>query len=321
MKFIYIILLCVLFVPCVFGQVVAPSDEISVDTALINVPVTVSDRDDRYISGLTIQDFSLLRDGKPQKIDFFGAEEEPINVALLLDTSPSTANVIDQIKRAAVSFINLLEKDDRAMIVTFDTEIRQISPLTSNRIELERAIRNADIGYSIGTVMRDAVARTLSGSFGKLPGRKAVILLTDGMDFGSGISEGNLLYQLEESDALIYTVYYKTEMRVPGNRRTRRRVGSRGIRFPSQRRQMPDRQKKGRDFLKKISETTAGRYYDKNIEDLGPTFGLIVDELRKQYRIAFYVPENDVAGEIHTLKVKVNRKNVSVRTRASYRAK
>src|SRR3954454_14123261 len=97
----------VLFIGCVFnarGQ----DDTIKVNTAIVSVPVTVSDRDGRYIPDLKFSDFSLRRDGVDQKIDFFASTEEPISVAILIDTSQSTRPVLGEIKKAAERFVKAL---------------------------------------------------------------------------------------------------------------------------------------------------------------------------------------------------------------------
>ncbi len=97
---------------------------IRIETTLVSVPVIVSDRQGRYVSGLKASDFTVYEDRSKRPIDFFGDAEEPINVALLLDTSKSTTPVLDDIKKAAKDFVKQLRPRDRAMIVTFDFEER-----------------------------------------------------------------------------------------------------------------------------------------------------------------------------------------------------
>src|SRR5687768_6414983 len=88
------------------------------DKTFISVPVSVSDREGRYISGLKKDDFTILQDNKPQKVTFFATEDEPVSVALLIDTSASTKAVLDKIRDAAKDFIRLLNKDDKCLIAT-----------------------------------------------------------------------------------------------------------------------------------------------------------------------------------------------------------
>lgn len=324
----------------------APDDVIKIDTTLVSVPVIVSDRNGRYVPNLTALDFKLFQDGAEQKIDFFAATEEPLTVALLIDTSRSTQSVLGEIKDAAQNFIKLLQPRDRAMIVSFDYDTHILSPLTSNQEQLKRAVKNAEIGEYVGTTLRDAVYEVVGRAFAGIKGRKAIILLTDGKDAGSRVSASDLLYSLQESDTLIYTVFYETG---PNNRNQRnfpqdnvgifgggfpRRGGMGGNRFPRngggnnfpnrrdnpQRRERAERQNEmAQDFLQDLSDITAGRFYSSEVGHLKKTFGLIVDELRYQYRLGFYPAEEKSAETLHQLKVKVSRPEAIVRARDSYR--
>lgn len=329
----------------VSSQVKAQTNDevIKVDVNLVSVPVVVSDRAGRYVSGLKAENFTIYQDGKKQNISFFGTEEEPLNVAILLDTSKSTQDVLKQIKSAAKDFVKLLEPDDRAMIVTFDYRVNVLNRLTSDRKMLENAINRVEIGERPGTVMRDAVQQIVSRLFSNVKGRKAIILLTDGKDFGSYPTKEDLLDDVEESDVIIYSVFYETKEgfngRRPGgifNRRRNdgifgRRRGGMG-RFPGggggvpqnrvpNRRGMGESDEDAKDYLEQLSESTAGRFYEKDVTDLKRTFELIADELRKQYRLGFYPDNVNDEAEFHQLKVTVTVPNVAVRSRATYRSK
>src|SRR5688500_9966833 len=193
------------------GQEKNAPEILKVDTRLVSVPVTVSDRNGRYVPGLTEADFTLYQDGVKQKIDFFGATEEPLTIALLIDTSQSTRPVLADIKESAHAFLKLLMPRDRAMVVSFDYDTHVLSGLTTDKEQLRQAIRSADIPDELyGTTLRDAAFQTINRSFAGLKGRKAVIILTDGKDHGSRISGDELLYSLQETDTLIYTVMFRT---------------------------------------------------------------------------------------------------------------
>ncbi len=331
MKIRLAVIACVVFV--FFSKVAAqdkPSEEtIKINTALVSVPVIVSDRDGRRISGLTSADFDILQDGVRQKIEFFAAAEEPINIALLIDTSESARPVLDGIKESAKSFVKLLGPRDRAMIVAFDYDAHILSPLTSDHDQLNRGIKLARIGEFLGTQMRDVVLRTVTDTFGGLTGRKAIILLTDGKDTTSQITIPNLLYSLQETDTLIYTVMFETGgggfILMPRPDR-----GMADVRYSNSLPQPPHlrlpltgtrQNARARVFLQKLSDTTAGRFYSNSDGKLDKTFGLIVDELRFQYRLGFYPPEEIGEKTLHELKVKVARPETAVRARSSYRTK
>lgn len=322
-------------------------DTLKIDTALVSVPVVVSDRQGRYVSGLKLSDFTLYDERVKQHIEFFADTEEPINVALLLDTSLSTRLVLDDIKDAAKDFVGQLRSQDKAMIVTFDFDETVLCELTSNRRTLERAIDRAWIGERAGTKLRDAVYDVTREEFRNVKGRKAIVLLTDGKDMGSEVSERTLLDSAAEADILVYSVFYQSGpaamRRDPrdrggwGDQRGRRRGGifnplprfplqpqGRGGYDPRQRRggRMEERNEDAIEFLERLSDASAGRYYNSEVADLRRTFGQIIEELRHQYRLGFY-PQDAQPGQstssVHSLRVEVARRDVVVRSRRSYR--
>lgn len=331
-------------VVCVRTQDGPPDDVIKVNTTLVSVPVIVSDRDGRYIPGLRKTDFTVLQDGNPQLIEFFAAVEEPLNVALLIDTSQSTRGVLGDIKSAAGKFIKLLLPNDKAMIVTFDYDTHLLSALTSDREQLKRAVSDAEIPEYFGTKLRDAVAETIRGQFEGVNGRKAIILLTDGKDAGSRVSNPELIYSLQESDVMVYTVFFKTGEIIPQFRPQMNRRGGnfpgrfppgdryprypdpRNDPFPPRQRDNPRRRERVErqneiaiEFLEKLAGATAGRFYESESSKLKETFALIVDELRHQYRLGFYPSVEDSASATHSIRVKVSRPDIVVRARSSYR--
>ncbi len=312
---IKIILFCVLLTPNLAAQDKTGADSIQFDTDLVSIPVVVKDRDGKHVAGLTSKDFSLFEDGKPRLIDFFANGDEPLNIALLLDTSPGTESIYPQIKRAASEFIRLLSRDDKALIVTFDTRIRPISSLTGNRIELEQAIRSSDAGLETGAVMRDAVASILKGELGKTKGRRAIIVLSNGLDSGSRTDKDLLLTQLEQSDTLIYTVFYKSGLSSFASRPG----GMSSINGATPIGSGPFQKQDGAKYMKKMSEITGASFYDDEIENLGGVLAGILEDLRQQYRIGFYLPEASKQTELHSLEVKVDRKDVEIRFRGAYR--
>lgn len=333
----------------IFAYAQDSSDAIKIDTRLVSVPVIVSDRNGRYVPNLTAANFTVMQDGTKQNIEFFAATEEPLTVALLIDTSQSTRPVLGDIKDSAKSFIKLLGPKDRGMVVSFDYDTHILSNLTSDQEQLKRAIKSAEIPERLfGTTLRDAAYQTVNRSFAGIKGRKAVIILTDGKDSGSRISTRELLYSLQESDTLIYTIMFATgetqarnQMPLPRGRMGGRRNGDifgggfpRGSRrfptvgFPPVQTRRDNPQRKARvelknqeaaEFLQKLSDTTAGRFYSSKNGKLKNLFAEIVNELRFQYRLGFYPPEETTAQTLHELKVKVDRSETVVRSRGSYR--
>ncbi|HJZ78689.1 MAG TPA: VWA domain-containing protein [Pyrinomonadaceae bacterium] len=294
-----------------------PIDTIKIDTNLISVPVIVSDRDNHYVPNLKVEAFRLLDNQAEQKIAFFDAGEEPLNVVLMLDTSLSTSGVLDDIRKAAKAFLKELRPQDRAMIVTFDWQEQKLSPLTSNRKELESGIKQARVGKMAGTVLYDSLTDVNTRVLQPIRGRKAIILLSDGNDHGSALTAEETLKSESEADAMIYSIYYRPEairflgrphyplMQMPGRRgRGRRPFGTEGF-----------------DVMQQLSEVTGGRFYQGETKDLKDTFTLIAEELRHQYRLGFYPDELKRDGSVHALQVKVNLPDLSVRSRREYVAK
>jgi VWFA-related protein len=313
------------------------SAPVKLGSTLVSVPVTVSDRQGRYMSGLKRSDFTLLKDHAPQPIAVFEATEEPLNVALLLDTSRSTRDVLDKIKDAAMDFLQRLRPQDRAMVVSFDYETHILSGLTSDRKALERAVKKAEIGEYVGTTLYDAVMLVTRKSFKGVEGRKAIILLTDGKDAGSQVSESELLDAATEFDAMVYSIFYNTGFPQRFNDRGdprgerrggwRRRGGVFGGQFPGRgqrgerrRERVEAKNEEAAEILTDLSGASAGRFYRSEVTDLKQTFDSIADELRHQYRLGFYANDDKPDGTLHRLTVQVARPDAVVRARHTYRA-
>lgn len=311
---------------------------IKVQTTLVSVPVIVSDRQGRYISGLKLEDFKLYQDRIEQPISVLDAAEEPLNIGLLLDTSRSTEPVLGDIKKAAVNFLKEMRAQDRAMVITFDYDVHVLSGLTSDRKVLERAIKDSRIGEQFGTTLRDAVAEVIEHRFKRVEGRKAIILLTDGKDFGSRIDEQDLFDEAAEAGAMIYPIFFETGAlgrrgngppSIPFPRGGRRgRWGGRD-RFPPVQRPQPNERRRERvetkneeamRFLTRLADVSAGRFYSSNVDDLKKTFSLVAEELRHQYRLGFYPDNSKADGHRHTLRVEVTTPDAVVRARRSYQA-
>ncbi len=304
---------------------------IKVQTTLVSVPVIVSDREGRYIAGLKAADFKLYQDRLEQPISIFDTAEEPLNVALLIDTSKSTQPVLDDIKSAARKFLKELRPQDRATVVSVDYDVHVLSQLTADRRTLEKAVKGARTGEQIGTVLRDAVAEVIDRGFKRIDGRKAIIVLTDGKDVGSQISEQALLDGAAESGAMIYTVFFETGFGrrswIDATSFPRRREWARD-RFPPSRRRLQGqrrqrvemRNEEAADFLTRLAEVSAGRSYKSDASDLKNTFRLIAEELRHQYRLGFYPDNSKVDGHRHMLRVEVTAPDAVVRARRSYQA-
>jgi VWFA-related protein len=195
---------------------------VRVETTLISIPVSVMDRDGKYIPNLTKDDFHVWEDGVEQRVAYFASTEKPFTVALLIDTSGSTRFRLQEIQDAAIAFVEQLRPDDRVMVVSFSDKIRVLSQATSDRYTLRNAIRQTEPGS--GTRLYDAVDQVINQSFNRIEGRKAIVLFTDGVDTTSkNATYESTLRDAEELDALIYPVQFDTASDMgagwPGSRR------------------------------------------------------------------------------------------------------
>ena len=326
---------------------VSEGDIIRVNTTLVTIPVSVMDRDGRYVPNLRKDDFRLWEDGVEQEVAFFSSVDKPFSVVLMLDTSPSTQFRLEDIQDAAIAFVNQLRPDDRVMVVSFNNNINMLSDFTTDRSRLDRAIRRAHTGD--GTRLYDAVDTVINRELNRIPGRKAIVLFTDGVDTTSRQAsfESNLT-DAQELDALIYPVQYDTSADVNsggnyptsdptdvfaqilddifggggnsnrrGNGRNRR--GGGGGYPPNGRRGMPNDYQTAEEYLRELAANTGGRqYHADSLQNMTASFANVAEELRRQYSIGYYPKRPGQPGQRRQIRVKANEPNLAVRARDSY---
>ena len=284
-------------------------DVVKVETNLVTIPVSVFDRNGLYIPNLKKEDFKIFEDSKEQEIAYFGTTEKPFTVILLIDTSPSTEYKIDEITRAAIAFVDQLKPQDSVMVIEFDANVHVLTELTNDRQKIYKAIKKADFGG--GTSLYEAVDFSLRKRLGKIQGRKAIVLFTDGVDTTSyKASYDSTLLQAEEADALIFPIYYNTFYE---NRRSAVDLDAPGVRAEDY--------VIGKKYIEELAENTGGRVFRPEAVEGGLTaaFEGIAEELRRQYNIGYYPPEEDRrVGQRKQIKVRVNRPNLVIRSRDSY---
>jgi hypothetical protein len=191
------------------GGETVEGDVLTVNTNLVTVPVKVMDRAGKNILNLQRKDFHIFENGVEQRIAYFATVDAPFTVVLLLDTSGSTEFKMEDIQNAAISFVNQLKHQDRVMVMSFDDQIQTFCDPTNDRAELVQAIRQTKTGDS--TRLYDAVEQVIQQKLRSIPGRKAVVLFTDGVDTASGHGTyKSTLKLVQESDAGVYVVAYDT---------------------------------------------------------------------------------------------------------------
>lgn len=198
-------------------------DVIRVETQLVSVPAVVTDDAGHQLTALRAENFTLFENGQKQTVANFATTEAPFEIALLLDTSGSTREELDLIRRAAAAFVNALRPGDRVALIAFDTSkqgttptatVEVLSKLTSDRKALRRAIDN--IGSSNGTPYYDALERIATEVFRERPrnevrGRQAIVTLTDGVDSTSEVDFSEVRAKLFWSGLACYFIELNTE--------------------------------------------------------------------------------------------------------------
>ncbi len=285
---------------------------VRVETNLVTIPISVFDRNGLYIPNLTKENFKVFDNGVEQQIEYFGTSEKPFTVVLLIDTSPSTEFKIDEIRDAARAFVDQLKPQDRVAVIEFDGNPQVLTRATGNREQIYKAIKKADFGG--GTALYDAVDLALKEHLSNIEGRKAVVLFTDGVDTTSRNANYDTTLDLaEEFDAPIFPIYYNTFLEnarqtYPGSRPVLgagRTAGEYAV---------------GKKYLEELSAYTGGRIFRPESTPGGLTaaFEGIAEELRRQYNIGYIPAESGTPGQRRSIRVRVDRKNLVIRSRDSY---
>lgn len=366
---IFLHMLCALaFASGAFGQTQSqpPNKQQEQDPSIlripstyVTVPVIVSDRYGRIVTGLNKSDFSVREDGKEQKVDDFSASETPFSVVLLIDTSRSTVRKLGAIQKAAENFIKQLQPRDRVMVLTFDDKINVISDFTGDVSTLKKAIKSAKTGYS--TRLYDSIQYTVTEKLGKVQGRKAIVVLTDGVDTaskqatfestidliaGSGIISYAIQYETRNEGAPIMRPIFlpngnallspKTQSNQtprfalnPPHLQFTSALTANGFPIESQSNvinsQNPfpgrDRYLIANDYLQLITKVSGARHLRANsIENTSFAFELIANELRNLYTLGYISSNDQRDGKYRSITVSVGPTGVAVRTRDGYRA-
>jgi VWFA-related protein len=321
---------------------------IRLTTDLVTVDAIVTDRNGNRVSGvLKASDFSIYEDGVRQAINSFSATDAPFNLVLLLDTSGSASAEIELMRRAALRFLDELRERDRVAVIQFSREVELLVDLTSNRAELEDALRRLKPGT--GTSFYDSMKLAIDEIFKGVEGRKAIIALTDGVDSFGYTTFEQILSEIESSNILTYFLELDTEEFTQAGMT---RDCSDESRFEFSRKQlkkyltdygkgvvMSENQlhcmlsrlermqvnrrlyESARRELREMADKTAGRVYPvKDLQNLEPAYSQIAAELRTYYSMSYYPKNESHNGKWRTLRVKVNRPGLVAKTRPGYRA-
>ena len=296
-------ILILLFVCIGFSKIVQAQDEVvRVDTNLVTIPTTVLDREGRYVTNLKKENFQIFEDGVEQDINFFEPVEQKCTALLLLDVSGSMYSHFSELANASSVFVKQLRPDDELIAVAFAEELRVLLKPTKIR-NLQTGIKLPSLRDYHDTVVYDAVEFALK-KMRKIPGRKAIILFSDGIGSGISASAKSNLRDAEEQESQIYTVQFAFSPIAPEY---------------IDKKQADKWIETANNYMQSLAQKTGGRHYRiEDIADLGKTFSMIADELGRQYNLGYYPKQSSQKGERKQIKVRVNLPNLAVRSRDSY---
>jgi VWFA-related protein len=287
---------------------------IKVDVDLVNVLFSVRDKKGAFVANLTKDDFQVFEDGKEQQIRVLTRESDlPLTIGLLIDVSRSQENLIEVERRAALQFFRqVLRPKDMAFLIAFGSEAELLQDYTNSakllseglsQLRVDAAVGGLHpspvptIGQPRGTILFDAVYLAADEKLKKEVGRKAIVLITDGVDMGSRVKLREAIEMAQRSDAIIYSVQY-IDWRAYG-----------GFGNP------------GDGDLRKMSEETGGRVYRV---DRKYTLDMIFDELQKELRSQYtlaYSSSNPVKdGSFRKLEIRAKNRDLKVQARKGYYA-
>lgn len=275
-------------------SVAAQGQKIKVSTASVPVYVTVTNAEKQLVPDLTIDDFDVLDNLKPQTINVFENKPVPITTVVMLDTSGSMTGNIDFLKQGVEQFLLRLLPEDMAQVGEFNDKIKfHPGEFIDNRDRLIYMLKN-DLDFGYPTRLWDAAEESLV-KLEPISGRKVLVLFTDGDDTSSKIGVNKVMDHAREKDIMIYGVGFISEY----------------FNGQSHVRSQPDR------GLKKLTEDTGGGYFElKRTADLNETFTRVAQELHSQYVLGFSPEALD--GKIHKLDVRVKKPGMTARARKTY---
>jgi VWFA-related protein len=324
------------------------SSKISTEVKLVTVYATVRDKHGKIVATLSQPDFTIQEDSRPQTIKYFARESDlPLTLGLLVDTSLSQRRVLNQERSASYTFFDraLRPEKDKAFLIHFDREVELLQDLTSSREKLRSALELLDTpeftqargsggaggGRSHsgggGTLLYDSIYLASNELMKKQQGRKALVILTDGVDHGSKESLNTAIATAQRADTAIYSILFADD-EAYGNRggyggyggqggyggRGMGRPGGGGPGgYPQQDR--PD----GKKVLARISKETGGQLFEvKKKLPIEEIYAQIQEELRNQYSLGYTPDRPSDESTYHLIHVSTNQKDLIVHAREGY---
>lgn len=266
---------------------------------LVSLNVTATDGQGKFTTDLTEEEFEVYEDGARQKLTFFSKTQQPISLALLLDTSASMDERMGIAQEAAIGFARQLGKDDQAEVIDFDSQVRVLAPFTNDAPALEKAIRattpNGSTSlYNALYIALKELKKVRAASTADIR-RQAIVLLSDGDDTSSLIEFDQVLDLAKRSEVVIYAIGLRQG-----------EIGRREF-------------KEAEFVLKQLATETGGRaYFPSDARELAKIYLSIWDELSRQYSIAYSSANPKRDGAWRRIQVRLLRPNITGRTKQGY---
>ena len=326
----------------------------SSDVKVVSVLATVHDKKGVIVRNLLKDDFSLQEDGRAQIIKYFSQQtDQPLTLGLLVDTSGSQRRVLGKERDASRAFIRqvLREDKDQTFLIHFDREVELLQDLTPSKKKLEDALdqmtaseprqlqrrqaggggggypgggQGGRRGVGVGTALYDSVLLASNELMRKQSGRKALIMLSDGVDMGSKVGISDSIEAAQRADTLVYSILFADKQAYGTGRGGgfggmgggRRGGGGRGGSYPRAGGR-PD----GKKVLQRIAEETGGSFFEVSEKHpIEKVYSQIEEELRNQYSLGYTSDATSGPG-FRKISVTTKNKNMLVQTRQGYYAK
>lgn len=313
-----------------------PPPGFSTTVKVVNLFATVRDKQGKVVTDLTQNDFLLDEDGTPQTIRYFSRETDlPLTLGLLVDTSGSERNVLPDERSASFRFLDKVMREDRdmAFVIHFDFEVELLQDLTNSKVALQKSLDHLEVGNRQlqrrdgggggrypgggggghhfgggGTHLYDAVYLGSDEILKKQQGRKALIVLSDGMDNGSQLTLEKAVETAQRADTLVYSILFEDPN---GNRG----FGGRGHWGGGRRGGEVD----GRKVLERLSRETGGRYFEvSKKEPIDKVYESLEEELRSQYSIGYTPDTKAASNDYRRIHLTTKQKALNVQTREGY---
>jgi len=336
---------------------------ISVNVKMVTMFATVRDKHGALIRNLTKDDFALQQDGHAQTITYFAPDSDlPLTLGLLVDTSMSQRRVLDQERDASHAFLDhmLREEKDKAFVIHFDHEVELLQDLTSSRQKLEASLDqlgrpqfsqtggsggssgsdpdsttassgggggrgSRGYGGGGGTLLYDAAFLASDELMKKQQGRKALIILSDGVDRGSKETLRDAIETAERADTLVYSILfadhegYGNGAGYGGGHMGGGGMGGGGMGGGGHRRYPQESRPDGKKVLQQLSKETGGRFFEvTKKETIDQIYSEIDEELRNQYALGYTPAKSDADVGYHKIQLTTKQKDATVQTREGF---